>query len=138
MTRVPTGSFSYQKSSPYAISRGAERRLSVTTRSRRAPGSWRSSAVVSSLSLLSGRAIRGPSQPIQQPRAGSGVLPGRLGVVAETYNRPLAIVRGGEQAAVGIYRYRMPQCAKKWQVVIGIRVSPACGEIGSSGVGEFF
>src|SRR4029077_20029499 len=38
--------------------RRSERRFVVITRSRRAPTSCRSSAVLSSLSLLSGRAIR--------------------------------------------------------------------------------
>src|ERR1700735_2445455 len=134
MTRVPTGSFSNRNSSPYGMMRRSERRLTLTTRSLRAPTSWRSSAVFSSLSLLSGRAIRASR------RLFAVVVEFQVGVVKivklrrvrgllEMEHRPLPAERGGPQSAVGIDGDRMSECGQKRCVVVRVGVTPAVGEI---------
>src|SRR5271155_975700 len=114
--------------------RRSERRFTLTTRSLRAPTSWRSSAVFSSLSLLSGRAIR------TSRRLFAVVVGFQVGVVEivklrrvrglfEMEYRPLPAERGCPQSAVGIDGDGMSEFGKKRGVVVRVGVTPAIGEI---------
>src|SRR5215813_9607738 len=128
MMRVPTGSFSYRYSSPYATRRFSERRFTVTTRSRRAPIWCLRSAGLSSLSFASGRAIRGSPRKFKDGGAGRLV---RLviGGFVKSQDWPLAAHRGCTQLAIGIHCYRMPERNEKRQIIVRIRVAPALAQI---------
>src|SRR6266436_8995835 len=122
--------------------RRSERRFTVITRSRRAPTSCRSSAVLSSLSLLSGRAIRTSARisgvfllvlfavvldfrEFVQLNAGVCKFTILLRLIfLETDNRPLPIGRSGAQPSIWIDCYRMPECGEERRVVVRIGVAP--------------
>src|ERR1700691_6138181 len=109
--------------------RRSERRLTLTTRSLRAPTSCRSSAVFSSLSFPSGRAIRASRRlfavvvefQVMIEIAGRRRVRGLL----EMNDRPLPAERGGAQPAVGIDGDGMPKRGEKRGVVMRIGVTPA-------------
>src|SRR5271154_1723909 len=116
--------------------RRSERRFTLTTRSLRAPTSWRSSAVFSSLSLLSGRAIRASRRLFVvvvvvefQVVVVEIVKLRRVRGLLEMEHRPLPAERGCPQSTVGIDGDRMSECGKKGCVVVRVGVTPAIGEI---------
>src|SRR5271163_646293 len=114
--------------------RRSERRFTLTTRSLRAPTSWRSSAVFSSLSLLSGRAIRASCRLFAvvvefQVVVVEIVKLRRIRGLLEMEHRPLPAERGCPQSAVGIDGDGMSECGKKRGVVVRVGVTPTIGEI---------
>src|SRR5229473_2904668 len=129
MTRVPAGNFSYMKSSPYGIRRGADRRLSVTTRSRRDSISCLSSACLSSLSFASGRAIKSSPQPVLGLRPQLPPQAPGLAVRSEMQNRPLPAERGRGEPPIRIHRHWMAERGEEGQIVMGIGIPPASREI---------
>src|SRR5215831_9302427 len=128
MMRVPTGSFSYRYSSPYAIRRFSERRFTVTTRSRRAPTWCLRSAGLSSLSFASGRAIRGSPRKFKDGGAGR-VVRLVIGGFVKSQDRPVATQRGCTQLAIGIHCHGVPERNQKRQIIVRIRVAPALAQI---------
>src|SRR5580704_9051624 len=116
--------------------RRSERRFTLTTSSLRAPTSWRSSAVFSSLSLLSGRAIRASRRLFAvvvvvefQVVVVEIVKLRRVRGLFEMEHRPLPAERSGPQSAVGIDGDGMSECGEKRCVVVRVGVTPAIGEI---------
>src|SRR6266851_5232385 len=116
--------------------RRSERRFVVITRSRRAPTSCRNSAVLSSLSLLSGRAIR-TSAGISGDRfllLFAVVLDFRKFVQLSADVRKFTILRRlifleADNRPLPIGRRGMPECGKKSRVVVRIGVAPALTEV---------
>src|SRR5579872_1916771 len=128
MTRVPTGSFSNRKSSPYAMRRRSDRRLVVITRSLRAPMSCFRSAVFNSFSFASGRAIRPSLRLYQTPHiVGDDVA--AAAILFQMYDRPLPAHRSCAQPLVGIHRNRMAEGIEERQVVVRIGIAPAISEL---------
>src|SRR5437899_11370713 len=119
MTRVPAGSFSYMKSSPYGIRRGADRRLSVTTRSRRDSRSCLSSPCLSSFSLASGRAIKSSPEPGFGLRSQLASQAAGFAVGREMQDRPLPAEGGRDESPIRVDGHRMTQRSEEWQVVMG-------------------
>src|SRR5271163_5150426 len=114
--------------------RRSERRFTLTTRSLRAPTSWRSSAVFSSLSLLSGRAIRASCRLFAvvvefQVVVVEIVKLRRIRGLLEMEHRPLPAERGCPQSAVGIDGDGMSDCGEKRGVVVRVGVTPAISQI---------
>src|SRR5271155_2579537 len=116
--------------------RRSERRLTLTTRSLRGPTSWPTSARFSSLSFLSGRAIRASRRPFAvvvvvefQVVVAEIVKLRRVRGLLEMEHRPLPAERGCPQSAVGIDGDGMAECGKKRCVVVRVGVTPAIGEI---------
>src|SRR5271154_70405 len=116
--------------------RRSERRFTLTTSALRAPTSWRSSAVFSSLSLLSGRAIRASRRLFAvvvvvefQVVVVEIVKLRRIRGLLEMEHRPLPAERGCPQSAVGIDGDGMSECGKKRGVVVRVGVTPTIGEI---------
>src|SRR5271170_2369707 len=107
--------------------RRSERRLTLTTRSLRAPTSCRSSAVLSSLSFPSGRAIRASRRlfavvvefQVVVEIAGLHRVRGLL----EMDNRPLPAERRSAQPAVGVDGDRMSERGQKRSVVMRVGVT---------------
>src|SRR5271167_2464510 len=111
--------------------RRSERRFTLTTSSLRAPTSCRSSAVFSSLSFASGRAIRASRRSfavvvefficVTLVVVEIVALPG-IRLLLEVEHRPLPAKRGGAQSVVGVYGDGMPQCGENRGVVMRIGV----------------
>src|SRR5208282_896233 len=108
-------------------------RFSLTTSSVRATTSWRSSAVLSSLSFPSGRAIRASRRSFDVLFEVIVVVEGvrwlrRRGLL-EMDHRPLPAERGCAQSAVGIDGHGMPESGEKRGVVMRVGVTPAIRQI---------
>src|SRR5271154_4565277 len=117
MTRVPTGSFSNRNSSPYGMMRRSDRRFTLTTRSPRAPTSLRNSAVFSSFSFPSGRAIRASrglfGAVVEFPVVVEIFSLIRIRGLFEMEHGPLPAERGRAESAIGIDGNRMPERGEK-------------------------
>src|ERR1700676_483248 len=105
--------------------RRSEGRLVVMTRSFRAPTSCFNSAVFSSFSLASGRAIRSP--PASSLNQASHIVGDDIAVTIffEMNDRPLPAHRGRTQPLVRIHRDRMPERGEKRQIVVRVGIAPA-------------